>query len=96
MKMRQTENRPCRMGHGELRRVPQNRAFGLVGYYVGCPRCGFVTAIIQGDEGLAITERDGTVSFSAPAVCVACCVRIHLESSDARLEETPDVRPVRA
>ena len=34
---------PCKMQGGELRRVPRNLRSHVVGYYVCCPRCGFVT-----------------------------------------------------
>ena len=92
-----TDKRPCRLGRGELRRVPQDRSFrGIVGYHVGCPRCGFVTAVLQGAEGIEIAEATGGgVSFSAPARCVFCNVQIHLVAGELTLEEGADVRHVR-
>ncbi len=92
-----TDKRPCRLGRGELRRVPQERTYrGIVGYHVGCPRCGFVTAVLQGIDGQAISEGDtGEVSFSTPARCVFCNVTIHLAEAELTLEEGPDVRHVR-
>ena len=92
-----TDKRPCRLGRGELRRVPQERTYrGIVGYHLGCARCGFVTAVLQGVDGQAITEDDaGEVSFSAPARCVFCNVTIHLAQGELTLEEGPDVRHVR-
>jgi hypothetical protein len=93
-----TSKRPCRLGPGELRRVPQNRAFrGLVGYHLCCPRCGFVTVVLEGHQGLAIAESDDgeRISFSAPVRCVFCAVLVHLTEGEARLEEDAYVRPVR-
>lgn len=92
-----TDKRPCRLGRGELRRVPQDRTYrGLVGYHVGCPHCGFVTVVLHGADGMNITERaDGEVSFSTAARCVFCNVHIHLVDGELSLEEGPDVRHVR-
>lgn len=87
-----TARRPCRMKPCDLRRVPAGDDLRLVGYYVGCPRCGWVTAAVHGDDGLVVTEHGERVSFSVPVVCTGCRVRIHLRDSDATLEETPDVR----
>jgi hypothetical protein len=96
LKLSVTERRPCRMRPGELRRVPQDRRARALGYYVACPRCGFVTPVIHGQEGVWIEEDGELVSFSAPATCVMCLVRIALARGEATLEEGPDVRPVRA
>lgn len=92
-----TDKRPCRLGRGELRRVPQDRSFhGIVGYHVGCPRCGFITAVLNGVDGLVISERDSeTVTFSAPARCVYCAVVLHLTDGELTLEEDGRVRAVR-
>jgi hypothetical protein len=92
-----TDKRPCKLGRGELRRVPQDRSFrGLVGYHLGCPRCGFVTVVLQGADGLLITETPaGEVSFSVPARCVYCAVRLHLAIGELTLEEDALARPVR-
>ncbi len=88
-----TDKRPCRLGRGELRRVPQDRTGrGIVGYHLGCPRCGFVTAILHGDDGRAITESvDGAVSLSLPARCAHCRVLIHLLAGELTFEEDRDV-----
>jgi hypothetical protein len=94
MKMMVTDRRPCKMRGGDLRRVPQNPALGLVGYYVGCPRCGFVTPVLRGD-GMTIAETNGAVSFSTPATCVMCLARLALRESECEVEEGADVRPVR-
>ncbi|HEU4409101.1 MAG TPA: hypothetical protein VFS43_27840 [Polyangiaceae bacterium] len=94
-----TSKRPCRLGPGELRRVPQNRTSrGLVGYHLGCPRCGFVTVALEGHQGLAIAESDDgqRVSFSTPVRCTFCAVLVHLTDGKARLEEDALVRPVRS
>jgi hypothetical protein len=92
-----TDRRPCRLGRGELRRVPQDRSYrGIVGYHVGCPRCGFVTAVLHGVDGLHITEAtDLAVSFSSPARCVFCGVLLHLTNGELALEEDAHVRNVR-
>ncbi len=92
-----TDRRPCRLGRGELRRVPQDRSYrGIVGYHVGCPRCGFVTAVLHGVDGLRITEAaDFAVSFSSPARCVFCSVLLHLTNGELALEEDAHVRNVR-
>lgn len=92
-----TDKRPCRLGRGELRRVPQDRSFrGIVGYHVGCPHCGFVTAVLNGVDGLHIAEgAAGEVTFSSAARCVFCNVRLHLVAGELTLEEDADVRHVR-
>lgn len=96
MKAVVTSKRPCVLGRGELRRVPQDRSFrGIVGYHVCCPRCGFVTAVLNGTGGLIISESpDEVVTFSQPARCVYCSVLIYLERGELRLEEDDHVRAV--
>ena len=80
-----TDKRPCKLGPGEMRRVPQDRSFrGLVGYHLGCPRCGFVTIALQGEGGLRIFEGDGLqVDFSQAVRCVFCCVWVSLREDEA-------------
>ena len=80
-----------------MRRVPQDRNFrGLIGYHVGCPRCGFVTIALQGDEGLEITEgAGGEVTFSRPVRCVLCCVLMGLHAGELVWEEDAQSRPVK-
>lgn len=96
MKALVTTKRPCNLGRSEMRRVPQDRSYrGIVGYHVCCPRCGFVTAVLNGAGGLAITESpDEAVSFSQPARCVFCNVLIHLAAGELTLEEDDRVRDV--
>lgn len=91
-----TDKRPCRLARGEIRRVPQDRSYrGIVGYHVGCPRCGFVTAVLNGVAGLVISEGDAReVSFSAPARCVFCNAVLRLVAGELTFEEGPDVRHV--
>ena len=91
-----TSKRPCLLTRGEMRRVPQDRAYrGIVGYHVCCPRCGFVTAVLNGAADLAISETsDEAVSFSLPARCVFCTVLIHLAADELTLEEDDRVRDV--
>ena len=59
MRLHVTDRRPCRLERGDLRRVPQNLQSGIVGYHVCCPRCGFVTVALNGNDGLTITEAEG-------------------------------------
>ena len=54
--MRPTSKGPCKLERGEMRRVSQDRRFGLVGYHVCCPRCGYVTVALNGSDGMVITE----------------------------------------
>ncbi|MCU0659539.1 MAG: hypothetical protein MUF64_31025 [Polyangiaceae bacterium] len=95
MKAVVTDKRPCKLGRGEMRRVPQDRSFrGLVGYHVGCPRCGFVTIALQGDEGLEITESAGSeVTFSRPVRCVFCSALVGLQAGELGWEEDALSRP---
>jgi len=95
MKMTVTERRPCRMQRGDLRRVPQNAAFRVIGYHVACPRCGFVTPAIVGDAGLVIVEDALGVSFSRAVLCIMCLVELRITGSACEIHEGPDVRPVR-
>ena len=97
MRMRPTAKRPCKLEHGEMRRVSQDRRRLLVGYHVCCPRCGFVTVALNGQDGFAITEsEDGErVTFSRPLRCLYCAVLIHLTDGEAELEEDDRVRRVR-
>jgi len=97
MKMRPTSKRPCKLAHGEMRRVSQDRRRLLVGYHVCCPRCGFVTVALNGHDGFAITESDDgeRVSFSRPLRCLYCAVLIRLRDGQAELEEDDRVRHVR-
>lgn len=86
---------PCRLDRGELRRVPQNRLYGIVGYHVCCPRCGFVTVALTGRDDLNIDESDSDqVSFSKPIRCIYCNVLIHLSENEYTLEEDEHVRSV--
>ncbi len=91
-----TSKRPCNLVRGEMRRVPQDRRYrGVVGYHVCCPKCGFVTAVLNGVGGLTITESaDEAVSFSQPARCVYCSVWLHLAGGELTLEEDEHVRHV--
>jgi len=97
--MRPTNKPPCKLERGELRRVSQDRRFGLVGYHVCCPRCGFVTVALNGNDGLTITEAEEAgallVTFSRPLRCTYCAVLIHLDRGEATLEEDANVRQVR-
>lgn len=91
-----TSKRPCNLVRGEMRRVPQDRRYrGIVGYHVCCPKCGFVTAVLNGVGGLIISESaDEAVSFSQPARCVYCNVWLHLCAGELSHEEDEHVRDV--
>lgn len=94
--MRPTDKPPCKLERGELRRVSQDRRFGLVGYHVCCPRCGFVTVALNGNDGLVITEsEDGKrVTFSRPVRCLYCAVLIGLKNGEPDIQEDERVRRV--
>ncbi len=96
MKASVSSKRPCALARGEMRRVPQDRSYkGLVGYHVCCPRCGFVTAVLNGVEGLSITESStDEVSFSRAFRCVFCSVNVSLHGGELSLEEDEHVRNV--
>jgi hypothetical protein len=83
------------MQPGELRRVPQDPRARVLGYYLCCPRCGFVTPVLHGQDGVLLAEDGELVTFSTPVRCLMCLVRIALTRGEAALEEGPDVRPVR-
>ena len=97
MRLIPSTKRPCHLQGGEVRRVPQNRGGFLVGYHVCCIRCGFVTAAIEGDAGLAITETKdpSDLSFSQPLRCTFCRVLMHVSHGELQLEEDANVRNVR-
>ena len=90
-------NPPCRMHPGELRRVPRNLRSPVVGYYVCCSRCGFVTVAFTGRDNLIITEDESrsNITFSKPIRCTYCAVLIHLQHTEIELEEDAHVRDVR-
>lgn len=98
VKLRMTDHPPCQMAKGELRRVPQHQPSAVVGYYICCPRCGFVTVAVNGSDGqiLSEVEENGSllVSFSCPVRCMLCAVLIHLDRGEATLEEDARVRRV--
>ncbi|GAB4216812.1 MAG: hypothetical protein OHK0013_43720 [Sandaracinaceae bacterium] len=97
MRVVASTKRPCRLERGEVRRVPQDRDGLLVGYHVCCPRCGFITAALEGDAGLDITEgaAPDDLTFSRALRCTFCRVLLHLHHGQLRLEEDADVRNVR-
>ena len=96
MRLMVTTHPPCRLRRNELRRVPQNLRSNVVGYYVCCPRCGFVTMAFNGKDGFRITEDEtrSIVTFSHPVRCTYCSVLIHLQKGEAELEEDAHVRNV--
>jgi hypothetical protein len=96
MRLRLSNRVPCRLERGELRRVPQDSKFGLVGYHVCCPRCGFVTVAVHGNKEQVVTEAmehgELLVSFAEPLRCTYCAVLIHVDHGEACLEEDEHVR----
>lgn len=97
MKLVPSSKRPCRLGRGEVRRVPQDRKSRLIGYHVCCPRYGFNTPALEGDEKLHITEgaEPEDLTFSQSLRCLFCRVLMHVSHGELRLEEDADVRKVR-
>jgi len=97
MRLIVSTKRPCRLDRGEVRRVPQRPATGLVGYHLCCPRCGFVNAALVGDAGLAIAEgaEEYDLTFSRAIRCTYCRVIVRVQAGEVSLEEDQDVRNVR-
>ena len=97
MRLKVSSRPSCKLRPGELRRVPQNLKSTIVGYYVCCPRCGFVTVAFNGKDGLQITEdvTRSRVTFSLPIRCIYCAVLIHLRDGETELVEDEQVRNVR-
>ena len=48
MKLEHTDEPPCCMSRGQLRRVPRRRSQPVLGYHLCCPLCGFVTLVLEG------------------------------------------------
>jgi hypothetical protein len=96
VKLVPSTKRPCILGRGEVRRVPQDRGGFLVGFHVCCPRCGFVTPALEGDAGLRITETKdpSDITFSRPLRCTYCRVLMHVSHGDLQLEEDANVRNI--
>jgi hypothetical protein len=99
MKLRLSTRRPCELTPADARRVPQRYTASLVGYYVCCPRCGFVTIALDRVDGLAITEQamdgDLALTFSCPVRCTYCAVLIGIGANTVTLQEDDRVRPIR-
>jgi hypothetical protein len=95
-RMHPTSKDPCKLERGEMRRVSQDRRFGLVGYHVCCPRCGYVDVALNGQDKMVIIEDavTGAVTFSAPWRCVFCQVLIHIRNGLGTLEKDEHVRDV--
>lgn len=85
---------PCRLGRGELRRVSINPILPLVGYYLACPKCGFVNVAFHEQQGQFITEQNSSVSFEKPIQCVFCDARFIVKNSIAEFDGG-EVRRVR-
>ena len=98
-RMSLVEKRPCDLGAGELRRIAVNPAMPLVGYYWGCPVCGYVNLAVQGHisgQGTLTIDESGTgVWFSAPVKCVFCDGDFTISESTAALSEGCQVRSVK-
>lgn len=96
MRVTHTSEPPCCMTRGQVRRVPRKRSQSVLGVHVCCPRCGYVTLVLEGRGGIWISEdQGGQVSFSAPLRCMFCRVWMHLDRDELCLKEDEDVRAVR-
>lgn len=47
----------AKLGRGECKRVPRGALY-LIGYYLGCPACGFAQAIRTEDASIVETGMD--------------------------------------
>lgn len=96
MRMEVTSKPPCQLQRGDLRRVPQRQGSGLVGYHLGCPRCGFVVLIVQGSNAQVIRESmDGgelRVTLAQPVHCAYCRADINLLDGEATIKESDHAR----
>ena len=96
LKFQLSDERPCRLKRGELRRLPYDSQYPVIGYYLCCPGCGFVTLALDGANDLVISETSvgdrGVVTFSRPIRCICCSLIIHLTRNDGRLVEDEHVR----
>jgi hypothetical protein len=97
VKLVPSAKRPCRLGRGEIRRVPQDRSNFLVGYHVRCLRCGFNTPALAGTDGLDIDEGDAPddLTFSKALRCTFCRFLMHVSHGELRREADADVRHIR-
>ena len=86
---------PCQLERGELRRVPQNPRSWAVGYHVCCPRCGYVSMALNGEDGLRIEEDGDQPTLSEPLRCLYCEVLMRVEAGELTLEEDARVRNIR-
>ena len=75
----------CKLGPGELRRVPPDRSRGLIGYHVACPACGFVNIALPGEGGLSVDEE--ALTFSHRLACMRCRTSLRVNKGEFFWEE---------
>lgn len=94
MKLGPSTKRACRLQRGEIRRIWQDRTNLLVGYHVCCPRCGFNTPALAGNDGLDIDEGGAPDDLTSSKMlrCTFPRVLVHVAHGELRLEEVADVR----
>ncbi len=73
---------------GEAKRVPKNLLVKPVGYYVGCPGCGFPQVITTREvddklgQDVAEDALMGAVSIGPGYACDRCGVRFRVEAGE--------------
>jgi hypothetical protein len=85
----------AKLRSGECKRVPQNVAVYLAGYYVGCPGCGFPQAVRVEDATIAEEGMDvGEVPrlTVSPVRCSRCEVLYRIDSDEITIVEAGRAR----
>ena len=80
---------PRDLARGEVKRVMQRGP--LVGYYVGCPACGFVASYLHDacgflEERSAPTTVLTLVGVERPPACLKCGLRLRVEGGEVVAE----------
>ena len=73
-----------KMEPGQYRRIPGGD-WGLIGYYLICPWCGFRCMILLAEEVGASEDDDGRPTFERPVTCPkkVCGVEFRVENGMA-------------
>ena len=61
-----------KMRAGQARRIPQDAARGLVGFYLACPYCGGLNCLLAGDANLVLAEKAGSLVTVDGVTCRVC------------------------